>query len=412
MKNRLVLLAGFAIVSVILGVRMRALEQVPATERLRILFIGNSFTFRNNLPEMFAGLANSGRQPRQVEVQMIAPGGATLEEHWKKGDALAAIRQQKWDWVILQEQSLLGVMLVNGQYFMNDPRNFHDFARLFDAEIKARGAKPIFLHTWARQDAQENQQKVLDYAYMSIAAELRTPVIPVGIAWPKLRSESPSLNLYADDGSHPAPAGTYLAACLIYASLFGETPEGLSAEVMGHLVRQGGRVDEETGILVKLDQADARRIQRIAWETHRNLQASGGYLKVKPVTERVSFPTLPKKRQLLRETDLTGTWMGPLAFYSDKAALELRVRKQDQSWTATAVVEIDLPQGTNRYTYAATNFTFNGSEIHFTIVNPIGTGIDEKYQGVFTGDSLSGIAEFGSPTDPPYLLGSWELRRR
>jgi hypothetical protein len=71
------------------------------------------------------------------------------------------------------------------------------------------------------------QQGLFD-GYMSIVHELDTRVAPVGVAWAEAHKQNPQLNLWQDDGSHPAMQGTYLAACVFYATIFDESPEGLS----------------------------------------------------------------------------------------------------------------------------------------------------------------------------------------
>src|SRR5208282_4563589 len=72
---------------------------------LRILFIGNSYTYRNDLPRMFARLANAGGH--EVETDMVATGSFTLSNHLASSHTLKKIKSGKWDWVVLQEQSTI-----------------------------------------------------------------------------------------------------------------------------------------------------------------------------------------------------------------------------------------------------------------------------------------------------------------
>jgi hypothetical protein len=90
------------------------------------------------------------------------------------------------------------------------------YSRLFDAEIRKSGAKTILFLTWANWDKQE-MQSVVNETYYSIAKELNAVVAPVGPAWEVARRLSPNISLYnGDEYSHPTPAGSYLAACVIY----------------------------------------------------------------------------------------------------------------------------------------------------------------------------------------------------
>lgn len=102
-------------------------------------------------------------------------------------------------------------------------------------KIEGSGASPIFFMTWARLDGwpeeglgnYESMQSQITTGYLDIASELRVPVAPVGYAWSIARNQYPQLELWQEDGSHPSQQGTYLAACVFYAVIFRETPQGL-----------------------------------------------------------------------------------------------------------------------------------------------------------------------------------------
>jgi DNA uptake protein ComE-like DNA-binding protein len=177
--------------------------------------------------------------------------------HWEDGGALKAIRQGGWDFVVLQEQSLLPI---------NDPATMHSYARMFDAEIKKVGAKTVFFLTWARQNRPETQEALTD-AYTKIAKELNALIAPVGLAWQNVFKENPKMVLHLPDQSHPNSAGSYLAACVFYSIFFARNPENLSGRIEGKSVKTDGRVNEETSELVNLNKADAAFLQRIAWQT-------------------------------------------------------------------------------------------------------------------------------------------------
>ena len=108
-------------------------------------------------------------------------------------------------------------------------------AREFVQKIKATGAMPIFFVTWAHRDGwtengmndYESMQAQINYGYVEIAQELNAPIAPVGAAWLTAVKEHPELVLWQADGSHPTEQGTYLAACVFYAVVFHESPDGL-----------------------------------------------------------------------------------------------------------------------------------------------------------------------------------------
>ncbi len=188
---------------------------------LKVLFIGNSFTARNNVPELIAQLAVA--RSHRLEHRLIQAGGASLRMHWNKGEAQSAIQQTRYDYVVLQEQSTLPI---------KNPARMHENIRLFDQVIKDSGAKTALYLTWAKQNAPETQA-ALTAAYTTIAAELGALVIPVGVAWQQFLRQHKKPLLHDKDQSHPRLAGSYLAACVFFATLFDENPTGLASNLPG-----------------------------------------------------------------------------------------------------------------------------------------------------------------------------------
>lgn len=204
---------------------------MPATGDLfgvRILFIGNSYTSRNHLPQSLTRLAAAADSPTRVETGMIVAGGASLRRHWNAGVAQQTIANSRWDYVVLQEQSTLP---------LKNPARYHENVRLFDAEIARQGAKTLLYLTWARRQSPQTQESI-NRAVEDIASEIHARVVPVGPAWFAAMGQDNHLELYLDDGSHPTVAGSYLAACVFYASLFGAAPRGFS-------VSDGLRLDRD-----------------------------------------------------------------------------------------------------------------------------------------------------------------------
>src|SRR5437868_5893688 len=127
-----------------------------------------------------------------------------------------------WDAVILQEQSTRPIFA---------PAAMRAAARQFQPEIERARAKTILYLTWARRD-RAHQQAALDAAYYGIARQIGAQVAPAGPAWQRALRDRPDLVLHQDDNSHPAPAGTYLAACVFFAALFGRSPVGLEVRTV------------------------------------------------------------------------------------------------------------------------------------------------------------------------------------
>lgn len=208
-----------------------------ARRTLDVLFIGNSFTSRNQLPQLVAALVAPSHTLRSATIHA---GGASLRRHWNAGLAQRALAAQRWDHVVLQEQSTLPV---------KSPQRYHENVRRFAPVIAAEGASALLYLTWSRANAPEAQRE-LTQAVLTIAGEIGAGVVPVGIAWQALRAHHPDIALYDADGSHPTPTGSYLAACVFAAKLFGERITG--GGVAGRL---------------RIDPAVAERVHEIAWST-------------------------------------------------------------------------------------------------------------------------------------------------
>lgn len=199
---------------------------------LRVLFIGNSFTFYNDgIDQALRGLA-----PR-TEVDRATEGGYTLGKHLGDRDTMAKVQQGDWTHVVLQEQSQYPVYKFGG--FINS-------AQRLAVEVRKTGAEPLLLMTWARPDSPKVTTKALGYAFDDAGDRLKLEVIPAGVAFGASLAEQPGIRLNQHDG-HPTKEGTYLAACVVYATLFGESPVGnsytggLDAKVASSLQEQAAQ---------------------------------------------------------------------------------------------------------------------------------------------------------------------------
>jgi type II secretory pathway pseudopilin PulG len=219
---------------------------IHRTTPINVLFLGNSYTMANNLPQLIADLAAAAGNNPALTYDTHLVGGATLQSLWKDGTSVEKIRQGGWDFVVLQEQSMRPIQ---------DEGDMDIYARLFCTEIRAVSAIPLFFMTWARQAAPATQP-LLTNAYLRIAKEQHAEVAPVGMAWQSSLQQRPQLTLHAADGSHPNGTGSYLAACVFYASIYDKSPQGLPSSL-----------DTGQGTTVTLAPADAAFLQGVAWQT-------------------------------------------------------------------------------------------------------------------------------------------------
>jgi len=194
----------------------------------RILFIGNSYTFYNDMPEMFADMARSVGYNLQVDT--LAKGGAKLSDHAKSMVTQRKLEREQWDYVVLQEQSQIPAI--------EDQRNNEMLPATYTLMemIHVVGATPVLFMTWGYRDGlpdvgyqdYESIQTAIKAGYLAVSAELDLAIAPVGVAWMRALEADSELDLWANDGAHPNLAGSYLAACVFYALLYNESPAGLA----------------------------------------------------------------------------------------------------------------------------------------------------------------------------------------
>jgi hypothetical protein len=225
---------------------------MAAGKPVRVLFIGNSFTARNNLPEFIARMA--GARGKRIESRLISAGGASLRAHWNAGEARKAIQTGRYDYVVLQEQSTLPI---------KNTQRMHENVRLFDEAAKEAGVTTVLYMTWARKNAPETQQVITD-AYVSIGRELDAIVVPVGVVWQSVLQKHDEPVLHDQDQSHPTLAGSYLAACVFLKVLFNENPLGIDVDVEGLAPKHQALLQKAAGQdgTTKSSQRPAKSIRR------------------------------------------------------------------------------------------------------------------------------------------------------
>lgn len=201
----------------------------------KVLFIGNSYTGVNNLPEVIKNLAASNNDTLTYTAN--TPGGCTFSQHLQNQSA-TYIQQGGWDYVVLQEQSQLP-SFPDSQFYSECYPYAQDLCQMINQYCPE--AEPVFYMTWGRKngDSQncpyftplctyEGMDSLLYLRYMIMAEDNEAWVSPVGKLWHYLRDNHPEIELYSTDESHPSEAGTYAAACAFYSILFGKNPATLS----------------------------------------------------------------------------------------------------------------------------------------------------------------------------------------
>lgn len=202
-----------------------AFPQVHAQEKepIKVLFVGNSYTYFWNLPQTVEAMAKE--KDFALEARQSTSGGTHWGHHWRGERELRTkdkIAQGGFKAIVLQNHSMSTLNRVDSM--------FH-FGSLLAESAQSKGAKVYLYMTWARE-WDPYMQAEISKQYQALAKKIGAEVVPVGLAWERARELRPGFALYDEDQSHPSPLGTYLTACVFYGTFSGKSPIGLPSRII------------------------------------------------------------------------------------------------------------------------------------------------------------------------------------
>ena len=224
--------------SLLLFVNLFTMTSLFGQDTLSVLFLGNSYTSYNNLPQLVQSLSNSAGNTLIIDSNM--PGGYLISSHLNDATTFSKISQGNWDYVILQEQSQIPSI------------DFYRYNDMYPAisEIKSLieqynpCARIITYMTWGRRYGGQqcdpsgtycspvfadfnHMQDSLTSAYLEISEQLNIQCAPVGVTWQNILNDT-TLILHSNDNSHPNIDGSYVAALTIFSSIWKQSSFGLT----------------------------------------------------------------------------------------------------------------------------------------------------------------------------------------
>lgn len=198
---------------------------------MKILFIGNSFTYFNEMPDMVRAMLDG--KVEDLTVEKVTKGGYYLSQHLDEDDALEGLAKKKlaatkWDYVILQEQSFCPI---------GDYERFERGVIGLSELIKPTGAKILMYSTWAYRDGSEKLAKAgigyeemrdgLLAAYTKAGESVGAEIIPVGNLFYNIMKNHPEIDLLVSDNYHPTRLGSLTAAALFTLTVGGDPDSAL-----------------------------------------------------------------------------------------------------------------------------------------------------------------------------------------
>jgi hypothetical protein len=261
-KNQLRVLFGlvlitFASASQLFAQTKPSVVSVGPDKPASAIFIGNSFFYYNNgINGHLTALLRAAEPDVKFRATMVTISGSGADWHdvdsYFRPNAIGAYSFDANNNIVFNKLDRLfdvAILMDCSQCPIHPQLKsvFAEFIKKHSDSVRKHGAVPAYFMSWAYADKPDMTAELAE-AYTKAANENGALVIPAGLAFAKSVKRNPELNLYAADKRHPSLAGTYLAACTVYASLFKKSPVGLK-------------------YTAGLDEASATTLQTAAWET-------------------------------------------------------------------------------------------------------------------------------------------------
>lgn len=322
-----------------------------ASDTTQVLFLGNSFTSANTMPDIFGRMAS---KDYNINVTMHAPGGVYVGDTRQGTSAHAynpvvfdAIRSKKWDYIVIQDNQ--GAFCQEVGQFPPVANVLVGHTRLRDSALASNPCTKIVLFSgWCFKNGKQtppvfntgsemNERVYVNYNILN--KQINGIVSPIGIAWNRIIKAMPAIDLWAADEAHPSYAGSYLAAATIYSSIFAVNPEDVNYDG-------------------SLDPATAKQLRRVAYETVRDsiaptnlenytlslsytgsvLSAGSGYVKYQwyeknkliGTTTTPTFSVVPAKGECYRTvaTDANGCKFNSVEYCSGSTGIASSLNTQ------------------------------------------------------------------------------------
>ncbi len=252
---------------------------------MKVLFIGNSHTFYNDMPQIFADICKE--RGKDVEVTMQAHGGVTYGWHNSQLTELRfALMYGGFDYIVMQQAA--HSPCPEKEETLRDGKKIIDLAR-------ANGVTPIQTMPWAEKRDPDHQKGMYDI-YNTLSEEFGVKLSPVGNVFEDVFYNHPEINMYWNDGEHASPYGSYTIALATYATIFGESVQGLAPNSFyTYPVSDEDWATITAGFAASRADPDNEELKKEAWANYRK------YVHVEFDKEKAKFKLDPGKALTLQK---------------------------------------------------------------------------------------------------------------
>jgi hypothetical protein len=255
-KNAVVYLAVSLVILSIIGsiyyfMFSKKAEEVPDEEKpITVLIVGNDTLHTNDVPNMLREVAKMSKSWRPLEVTCIAKEDYSLSQHVLEKEAESLIKQEPWDFVVLQDRWLQP---------LQDPAGMLESVGTLTKSAREKGSRVILFVPWA-DAGEEKRQAVLSAVSRKLAERLSLDVAPAGDVFFKVVKKHKDINPYVGDNHHVNSIGAWLAAATLYSVITNQ-----KAKLIADKFTYQGNDGEEPHVPITGD--EAVDVETQVWQT-------------------------------------------------------------------------------------------------------------------------------------------------
>jgi hypothetical protein len=204
-------------ISLLFSLQIVNAQQKEKQDTIRLLLVGNSLVYYNNLAQMIGLITDSSTT--KIIARKSTVGAATFSEHWLSKRGLKTkdiITTNKFDAIALQDNSMAAIESKDSMFY---------YGNLLSQLVKKKNAKLLFYNTFVN-DTTPSKQPIVDAAYTELAVRNDGTVVPIGPCFTRAKELNPKISLHYKDHRHPSELGSFLAALAFIKTLNGTLPKG------------------------------------------------------------------------------------------------------------------------------------------------------------------------------------------
>lgn len=211
--------------------------KTPKSEKISsLMLVGNSFFYYNNsLHNHLGDLIKNDPNVTSMKRRSITINGSDLPWHdiesylsnehigsfridTKNNNKYVPSSNTKIDAVIFMGCSLCPI-------HPDTKDTFQVYVQKYSEIIRDKNAEPMLFMSWPYKNKPEMINSLRD-VFINTANKNNLLLIPAGEAFYRFNLSYPEIDLYTKDLRHPSKEGTYLAAAVVFTSLYGKATAG------------------------------------------------------------------------------------------------------------------------------------------------------------------------------------------